>query len=598
MRKPIIGAGLAAIVLIAVGCGGKDSGDDTAVETDTSVQDTGEAPQPEEICDGEDNDGDGRVDEKFPDTDADGVADCVDEEECDGLDNDGDGDIDEGFDHDTDGIPDCEEVEECNGLDDDADGEIDEDFDLDGDGYTTCDTFPDCDDEDASTSPGGTELDGDLKDNDCDGLVDETTWRPGDLVITEVMIAPVAVEDIRGEWVEVANTTDRTVVLNGLRLFSSGGNHLIMRGDWVSIEAGGLAVLGLSMNPSLNGGVPVDYAYSTINLNPVADTLTIAIEGLTLDSVSWGEAPVSPEGATLSLDPDRQDAIENDLPDSWCASEVAWGEGTDMGTPGLPNDLCGQMDHDGDGFSGDAGDCDDSDPDVYPGAPEIDVGVDNDCDGEVASQPVAWADYDVDESSLSSCDVLQLDGSRSYDPDGAALSYSWTLADKPEVSSADTSWISSPSDERPTFAPDQPGDYQFSLTVSDGTLTSLESRLTLTLMAPDMSALDAGPDQRQDITTSCTATRCDECPAVVFSLETDAADLPAVYDFYWTPPEDWSSVGIDDPSSSTPYVVVWGITPEPGETLEQVIEVSLKATDCLESETVDTVALTVSCTAD
>ena len=81
-----------------------------------------------------DNDGDGRVDEGFSDTDEDGLADCMDEEECDELDNDGDGDIDEGFDLDADGVPDCQEVEECNGLDDDADGEIDEDFDLDGDG--------------------------------------------------------------------------------------------------------------------------------------------------------------------------------------------------------------------------------------------------------------------------------------------------------------------------------------------------------------------------------------------------------------------------------------------------------------------------------
>ena len=49
-----------------------------------------------EVCDGIDNDGDGDVDEDFPDTDDDGIADCVDTEECDGLDNDGDGDVDPG----------------------------------------------------------------------------------------------------------------------------------------------------------------------------------------------------------------------------------------------------------------------------------------------------------------------------------------------------------------------------------------------------------------------------------------------------------------------------------------------------------------------
>jgi choice-of-anchor A domain-containing protein len=50
-----------------------------------------------EPCDGVDNDGDGKVDEGWADSDGDGTADCVDSEECDGLDNDGDGAIDEGL---------------------------------------------------------------------------------------------------------------------------------------------------------------------------------------------------------------------------------------------------------------------------------------------------------------------------------------------------------------------------------------------------------------------------------------------------------------------------------------------------------------------
>jgi hypothetical protein len=43
---------------------------------------------PDEICDGIDNDNDQLVDEFFPDTDNDGIADCVDIEQCDAIDHD------------------------------------------------------------------------------------------------------------------------------------------------------------------------------------------------------------------------------------------------------------------------------------------------------------------------------------------------------------------------------------------------------------------------------------------------------------------------------------------------------------------------------
>jgi len=119
-----------------------------------------------EVCDGLDNDLDLLVDEGFPDTDGDGIADCVDTDDdndgvsdldeiaagsdplnaastpevCDGLDNDLDLLVDEGFpDTDGDGIADCVDTELCNGIDDNGILGIDEGFpDSDGDGIADC----------------------------------------------------------------------------------------------------------------------------------------------------------------------------------------------------------------------------------------------------------------------------------------------------------------------------------------------------------------------------------------------------------------------------------------------------------------------------
>lgn len=75
----------------------KDCSDPTNYPANWYVQEVEVCPEAYEACDGVDNDGDGDIDEGYPDTDGDGIADCVDREECDCLDNDGDGDVDEGL---------------------------------------------------------------------------------------------------------------------------------------------------------------------------------------------------------------------------------------------------------------------------------------------------------------------------------------------------------------------------------------------------------------------------------------------------------------------------------------------------------------------
>ena len=165
-------------------CDPDDDNDMTADDNDCAPKDGTVHPKALEACDGKDNDCNYLVDEGYPDTDADGWKDCVDDDDdgdgtkddsdcaplepenhpgavewCDGVDNDCDGDTDEGFgDIDDDGIPDC--------ADDDVDGDLipnDEDNcisvdnpeqqDLDGDTLgDKCDT-----DDDGDSIPDGTD---------------------------------------------------------------------------------------------------------------------------------------------------------------------------------------------------------------------------------------------------------------------------------------------------------------------------------------------------------------------------------------------------------------------------------------------------------
>ncbi len=183
-------------------CNGIDDNGDGQIDEgypDLNGDGIADCLQPEEECNGIDDDGDGVADEGFPDTDTDGIADCVDEEECDGLDNDGDGFIDEGFpDRDGDGIADCVDFEICDGIDNNGNGEIDEGFeDTDADGIADCVDRETCDgidnDGDGFIDEGFPDLNGDGVadcaeieercdgiDNDGDGFIDEGYDSDGD----------------------------------------------------------------------------------------------------------------------------------------------------------------------------------------------------------------------------------------------------------------------------------------------------------------------------------------------------------------------------------------------------------------------------------
>lgn len=147
----------------------------------------------------------------------------------------------------------------------------------------------------------------------------------GDLVINEIMIRSVSAP----EWVELLNTTDGDLLLDGCTLFD-GDDTLALNG--VTVPAGGYAVL--SDDDSLCVGFedaagstcahPSEGSFADFSFSDGdADTVTIECGGTVIDTVTfdWSELQGECSGITCSanLDPVAPTAAANDdWPDSWC----------------------------------------------------------------------------------------------------------------------------------------------------------------------------------------------------------------------------------------------------------------------------------------
>jgi gliding motility-associated-like protein len=490
-----------------------------------------------EICDGIDNNCDGQIDEGFNDTDGDGIADCVDIETCDGLDNDGDGQIDEGltttFYADTDGDgfgdasntvqacsapsgyvadnTDCDDTnatvypgapELCDGLDNNCDGQIDEgvtttyyaDADGDGfgdfsdtveacsapDGYVPDDT--DCDDTNATVYPNAPELCDGL-DNNCDGAVDEgvTTIYYADTdadgfgdaneVGVEACSPPNGTVDNNDDC-DDANATvypNAPEICDGLDNNCDGvvdeGVTTIYYTDADGDGFGDANATGVEACSPPNGTVDnnddCDDTNATVYLNApeLCDGLDnncdgVVDEGVTTiyytdtDGDGFGDANAvgveacSPPNGTVDNNDDCDDTNATVYPN---APELC--DGLDNNCDGAVDEGLTTIyyaDTDGDGF-GDANavgveacsppngtvdnndDCDDTNATVYPNAPELCDGLDNNCDGIILETELDdLADQVVNDSfTFPTISGSNLSGNEGYytAPNGGGVSY-------------------------------------------------------------------------------------------------------------------------------------------------------------------------------
>ena len=391
-------------------------GDGVPNALDCSPTDATVFPGQTETCNGKDDNCDGKTDEGFPDTDKDGLADCVDpdidgdgvpnaldcaptngaiypgaQEVCNGVDDNCDGLTDPNCDQDSDGycnaaLPcdptsvacphgcgDCDDLhasvhpgaaEICDGLDNNCDGITDPGCDSDGDGFcvgtaavsASCPNGGgDCNDSDPLTNPKGTEI-CDNKDQNCNGVTDEGCDADKDGYCTAVVPAGatfLACPSGGGD----CNDTNKAI--NPAAIDTCNGvddNCDGVTDPGCDLDGDGYCVGNVPFSPGcVNGGGDCDD--SNASIHPGAAEICDDIDNNCINGVDDG------------CDVDG---------DGWCALGALI-----SGTP----KVC----------SHGLGDCNDKNKSVYPGAPDLCDGLDNGCNGKV--------DVNCDQDGDGWCDV-------------------------------------------------------------------------------------------------------------------------------------------------------------------------------------------------
>jgi hypothetical protein len=168
----------------------------------------------------------------------------------------------------------------------------------------------------------------------ADGPSTPTPSRSGQLLISELMIDPKTLSDTQGEWVELHNTTDAALDLQGCTLDDGGKEPRLLDAPFV-VAALSYVTIARSEQP----GFEPSYVTS-LSLTNTADTVALRCAGVEIDRVSYDKALGFPlvSGASLSLDPGQQTPEANDVAQAWCAGSESYGP--ELGSPGRANPTC------------------------------------------------------------------------------------------------------------------------------------------------------------------------------------------------------------------------------------------------------------------
>lgn len=158
----------------------------------------------------------------------------------------------------------------------------------------------------------------------------------GDIVISELMIDPVALTDTRGEWIEVYNASSRPIDLRGWTLRDASSSHLIDGPAPLVVAPGAHAVLAIDAAEIVACGIGALYDYASVTLNNSGDTIALLHCGTVIDEVVYG---ADQPGSASGVSPSALDATANDDWSRWCPATTVMTCG-DRGTPDAVNEVC------------------------------------------------------------------------------------------------------------------------------------------------------------------------------------------------------------------------------------------------------------------
>jgi hypothetical protein len=218
--------------------------------------------------------------------------------------------------------------------------------------------------------------------------------------------------------------------------------------------------------------------------------------------------------------------------------------------------------------------------------------------------PVASAG---DSGIISTCtdNPFQLNGWGSYDPDGDALSYQWSVGIAPEGADSAVYGFGDAEVPAPYFTWDVTGEWTFLLQVSDGTIFSAPDSVIYTINGTgenNAPSANAGGNVTVSTTAPCTRDSsyvwtCEPCETLDVELDGSASGDPDddFLQFQWT--EDTGELNFSSTSTAITTVTFPPVDAEYGVTQSSSFEVQLHVEDCSLSDN-DRITVTYECTGE